>query len=93
MISLASRPQLAARARLHFDRHAQRHLLLYPEKGLELNASAAAILQLCTGEHSVAEIVARLRAELRATPAAVVENDVLAFLRGLEERALIQDRA
>jgi hypothetical protein len=37
-------PRLAPRARLRFDRHAGQWLLLYPERGLALNASAAAIV-------------------------------------------------
>ena len=32
-----SRPKLAAKARLRFDRHEQRFLLLYPERGLLFN--------------------------------------------------------
>lgn len=90
MITLASRPCLVARVRLHFDRHAQQHMLLYPEKGLALNASAAAILQLCDGQRSVAEIAQQLSADMPNTPAERVQNDVLAFLEGLAQRALIR---
>jgi pyrroloquinoline quinone biosynthesis protein D len=90
MISLQSHPRLTSKARLHYDRHAQQHMLLYPEKGLVLNQTALAILQLCTGEHSVADIVLRLRQGFGTAPERV-ERDVLSFLVTLEQRALIRD--
>jgi coenzyme PQQ biosynthesis protein PqqD len=92
MISLASKPRLATKARLHYDRHAGRHMLLYPEKGLLLNDSALAILRLCSGELTVADIVARLLQRRGATPAESLERDVLSFLNTLAQRALIRDQ-
>ena len=50
----SSRPRLAPKARLRFDRKSSRYMLLYPERGLVLNATAADVVQLCTGEHTVA---------------------------------------
>jgi coenzyme PQQ biosynthesis protein PqqD len=92
MISLASKPRLATKARLHYDRHQGRHMLLYPEKGLLLNDSALAILRLCSGELTVADIVARLLQRRGATPAESLERDVLSFLNTLAQRALIRDQ-
>jgi coenzyme PQQ biosynthesis protein PqqD len=92
MISLASKPRLASKARLHYDRHAGRHMLLYPEKGLLLNDSALAILRLCSGELTVADIVARLLQRRGTTPAESLERDVLSFLNTLAQRALIRDQ-
>jgi len=92
MISLASKPRLATKARLHYDRHAGRHMLLYPEKGLLLNDSALAILRLCSGELTVADIVARLLQRRGTTPAESLERDVLSFLNTLAQRALIRDQ-
>ncbi len=37
MITAESRPTLAAKARLRWDRQAERYMLLYPERGLVLN--------------------------------------------------------
>jgi coenzyme PQQ biosynthesis protein PqqD len=91
MISLASKPRLAQRARLHYDRHEGRHMLLYPEKGLLLNDSALAILRLCSGELTVADIVARLLQRRGSTSAEALERDVVSFLNTLAERALIRD--
>lgn len=65
-------------------------MLLYPEKGLKLNASALTILQLCDGQRSVAEIAQQLAQGLQHTALERVEHDVLSFLQTLESRALIQ---
>ena len=75
-----SRPQLARKARLRTDRLTGETVLLYPEHGLVLNASAAAILRLCDGR-SAADIAAELGAPLA---------DVLEFLAALSDRGLVQ---
>jgi pyrroloquinoline quinone biosynthesis protein D len=77
--SADSRPQLARKARLRTDRLTGETLLLYPEHGLVLNASAAAILRLCDGR-SAGDIAAELGAPL---------SDVLDFLATLGERGLV----
>jgi pyrroloquinoline quinone biosynthesis protein D len=76
-----SRPQLARKARLRTDQLTGETLLLYPEHGLVLNASAAAILRLCDGR-SVADIATAL-----AAPVA----DIVEFLATLSERGLVTD--
>jgi len=82
-LSADSRPQLTRKARLRTDRLTGDTLLLYPEHGLVLNPSAAAILRLCDGR-SVADIAAALTAPL---------GDILEFLATLSERGLIAERA
>ena len=91
MSSADARPKLAAKARLRFDRHEGQHMLIYPEKGMTLNATAAAVAELCTGEHSVAEIIEQLAARHAATPRERVEHDVLAFLEQLALRGLLRE--
>ena len=89
-ISRATRPRLAGKARLRYDRKADRYMLLYPEKGLALNATAADIVRLCTGEHSVAQMADRLAAKYgREAPA--IEKQVIELLNSLSERGLIQE--
>ena len=62
MIELAARPRLARKARLRFDAHSGRQMLLYPERGLALNATRRRGSSRCaTGERTVAEIVERAR--------------------------------
>jgi len=89
MIDPRARPRLASKVRLRFDRHSQQHMLVYPDRGMLLNPSAASILELCTGENSLQTIVERLAAASGGT-ASQVEADVQSFLGALLERALIR---
>jgi coenzyme PQQ biosynthesis protein PqqD len=90
MIGALERPLLASKARLRFDRHSQGYMLLYPEKGLALNETAAEVVKLCTGEHDVTRIVALLCERFSAVPRERIEHDVLAFLQTLAERGLLE---
>jgi len=90
MISRDTCPRIAAKARLRYDRKAKRYMLLYPEKGLVLNPTAADIAQLCTGEHSVGAIVEQLAAKY-GKEAPVIEREVMGFLSALSERGLLQE--
>jgi coenzyme PQQ biosynthesis protein PqqD len=82
------RPVLATRARLRDDRISGRTMLLYPERGLALNDSAAAILRLCDARHTVAEIVQTLAAG-RPEAEATIAADVTALLEAMVERGLV----
>ena len=93
MMSPHSRPRLAAKARLRFDRKSQGYMLLYPERGLALNPTAAELLKLCTGEHTVTAIVARLADTYGNQPPAVIEREVLTFLETMADRGLVTDGA
>jgi coenzyme PQQ biosynthesis protein PqqD len=92
MIDRKARVRLAARVRLRFDRHSGKHVLLYPERGLELNASGERIAALLTEERTVADLVELLAGSAGDTPKSVLERDVLAFLRALEDRGLLEVR-
>ena len=90
MISADSRPRLAEKARLRFDRKARQYLLLFPERGLALNPTAAEILKLCTGEHTVGAIVEHLLQMYDTQPREAVEQEVVAFLAGMADRGLVK---
>ena len=90
MISADTRPRIAPKARLRYDRKTDRTMLLYPEKGLVLNPTAAEIAKLCTGEHSVAAIVAQL-ASRYGKESAAIESEVMKFLSSLAERGLLEE--
>ena len=85
----ASRPRLAARARVRLDRQTGKAMLLYPERGLLLNAVGQAVLELCGARRTVDEIVGVL-AERYQGNAATVRADVLAFLQQLADRGLLE---
>jgi coenzyme PQQ biosynthesis protein PqqD len=89
-ISEQSRPRLAARARLRFDRREGRFLLLYPERGLLLNQTASDILQLCTGRRTVAMMVEALALRHGERDRREISSDVLAFLSQLQARGLVE---
>ena len=65
-------------------------MLLYPEKGLVLNPTAADVAQLCTGEHTVGAIVDQLAAKY-GQDAPTVEREVMNFLVALTQRGLVQE--
>jgi pyrroloquinoline quinone biosynthesis protein D len=86
---LEMRPKLAPKTKLRLDPKTGKHILLYPEKGLLLNPTGTAILQLCTGEHTLSGIVALLCTQFQSTPEQL-QPEVLAFVKGLLDRGLLQ---
>jgi coenzyme PQQ biosynthesis protein PqqD len=89
VISAESRPVLASKARLRFDRKSSRYMLLYPERGLVLNPTAADVLQRCDGERTVGAIVAELAERYGQEPPAV-EREVMEFLQTMADRGLVR---
>lgn len=55
-----SRPVVSPGYRLQWEPAQSAHVLLYPEGMVRLNGSAGQILSRCSGERTVAEIVADL---------------------------------
>jgi coenzyme PQQ biosynthesis protein PqqD len=93
VIELGSRPRLAAKARLRFDERSGKHMLLYPERGLELTDTAARITKLCGEGRSVAAMVDEMTAAFPGEPRARVEAEVLTLLRALDDRGLLIEDA
>jgi coenzyme PQQ biosynthesis protein PqqD len=94
VITPTSRVNLARQARLKLDPRSGKQILLYPEKGLELNDTAARVAALCREERSVQDIVQRMVSTAIESPVAraQIEDEVLAFLRALEDRGLLMVR-
>jgi pyrroloquinoline quinone biosynthesis protein D len=90
MIPAVGRPKLARKVRLKLDRHTGEHWLIFPERGLRLNASAARIAALCQGELQITELVERLAAETDVTDRERIEQDVRTFLESLSKRGLLE---
>jgi len=86
-----ARPRLARKTRLRYDARSGKHVLLYPERGLELSDTAAEIALLCTGADTVTGIVDKLHARHRAEPRARIEAEVVAFLQELGDRGLLAE--
>ncbi|HZP42312.1 MAG TPA: pyrroloquinoline quinone biosynthesis peptide chaperone PqqD [Candidatus Binatia bacterium] len=85
----ADRPRLAAKVRLRADPRGDAHLLLWPEHGLALNATALDVVRLCDGARSVDAIVATLACRHPADARAAIARDVVAFLDRLAARGLL----
>jgi pyrroloquinoline quinone biosynthesis protein D len=80
-------PRLAKKAKLRFDRHSGGYMIIYPERGLSLNESAAEIVKRFDGTRTVANIVEELTAE--HGDAAIV-TDVVALVETLVRKGLLE---
>jgi len=87
-LNLKVRPCLAKKARLVKDRVNGEPLLLYPEGVLRLNDTAAAIVDLCDGRHTMVEIVTELAGRY-AVPPEVLRAQVDEFLKRLRGCGLL----
>jgi pyrroloquinoline quinone biosynthesis protein D len=77
---------LARHVRLTFCRTRQRPILLLPETVVVLNVSGAAILELCDGRRTVAEIVTELGVRYQTVP----DDEVHRFLTRLITRRCVE---
>jgi coenzyme PQQ biosynthesis protein PqqD len=91
MIAAGSRPRLAGKARLRVDPRSGKHMILYPERGLELTETAARIAKLLGQGLTVAAIVEKLASAYADADHQRLEDEVMGFLRSLEERGLLVD--
>jgi pyrroloquinoline quinone biosynthesis protein D len=82
----AGRPRLAPHARLSWDEARQRHVLLTPETVTLLNGTGAAIVELCDGQRTVAQILAELCARYGSVPG----EEVTAFLARLQASRCVE---
>ena len=78
-------PRLWRLARLDFDRVRQRPVLLYPEGAVFINESGRAILELCDGQRSIADIARELGERFNAD----VMQDVIEYLSRMIDRDLV----
>jgi coenzyme PQQ biosynthesis protein PqqD len=87
---MSGAPRLARKARLKWDRREGRYMVIFPERGLALNPSATAILELCDGARPNDAIAAELAAA-RGADVETVRRDVTAFLDEMRRRGLVVD--
>jgi len=74
MTEPGARPKLAPHVRLSFDPARQRHVLQSPEAVTVLNDTGAAVLGLCDGQRTLAEIIAELKPRYNRVPADEVSH-------------------
>ena len=85
-LTATSVPALWRLARLEFDPVRQQRVLLYPEGVVLLNDTGGAILDLCDGHRSIADVAAILQERYRRD----VTADVIEYLSQLFERELVR---
>ncbi|WP_369943644.1 pyrroloquinoline quinone biosynthesis peptide chaperone PqqD [Xanthomonas medicagonis] len=88
-LDASSQPRLAAGVRLQHDRARAQWVLLAPERVVELDNIAQAIVSRCDGVRSLAAIAAELATEFEADPAEV-ERDVLELAAQLHGKRLLR---
>jgi coenzyme PQQ biosynthesis protein PqqD len=88
-LSLDLKPKLSPKCKLRLDPKTGKYVLLYPEKGLLLNPTGAAIVQRCSGEHTLSAIILALSLDF-AGDAERLKIEVLEFVSGLIDRGLIR---
>ena len=88
-VDAATVPRLAKKARVRFDRHSGGWMIVWPERGLALNESAAAITRKLDGARALGAIADELAAETGGARDEVLA-DVIAFVAHLEERGLVE---
>ena len=90
MANGTARPRFRSKVRLRLDRHTGQYILLYPERGLELNQTAAEIARLCTGEWTINAIEQHLARTYVDVSPHEIKREVLQFLNALAGRGLMQ---
>ncbi len=84
---LAAMPRVSKKFRLQWEEAQQAWVLLYPEGMVKLNQSAGEILKRCSGEQTVAALVAELEQAFDTTN---LQTDVLAFLAMAQQQHWIE---
>lgn len=79
MVEDSARPRLAPHVRMRFDAARGQHALLSPETVWVINDTGAAIVELCDGRRTVAEI----QSELQSRYTQVTDDDVRRFVTDL----------
>jgi pyrroloquinoline quinone biosynthesis protein D len=79
--------RIAPTYRFQWEPMQNSHVLLYPEGMVKLNPSASEILKYCDGSRTVRQIIEGLKERF---PDANLDDDVLNFLKGAQERGWIK---
>ena len=83
----ASVPKLAAGCR--WGGTAEAPVVLFPEGAIKVEGTGRVILELCTGQFSLAQIVQKLEQQFILTPQGKIRGDVVRFLEQLHAKRII----
>ncbi|TDF99632.1 pyrroloquinoline quinone biosynthesis peptide chaperone PqqD [Paenibacillus piri] len=84
---LSEQPRLRSPARLKYDKTRQSDMLLLPERVVNLNPTAGAILWLCDGRRTVAQIIDELEVKYDQTG---LKDDILEFLTQAADKGWVE---
>ena len=65
-------------------------VLLIPEGALRLEGPGKRILELCDGKRNVGDVIHQLQVEYPAADASRISAEVMAFLKGLQDKGAIE---
>ncbi|MFB9274389.1 pyrroloquinoline quinone biosynthesis peptide chaperone PqqD [Cohnella cellulosilytica] len=85
--ALSERPRLRSPGRMKYDKARQTELLLLPERVVELNEAAGAILRLCDGRRTIAQVIGELESTYGQSG---LEDDIVEFLAASAERGWLE---
>ena len=83
----ASVPTLAAGCRWGGTNDAP--VVLFPEGAIKVEGTGRVVLELCTGQLSLAEIVQKLEQQFILAPKEKIRSDVVSFLEQLHAKRII----
>jgi coenzyme PQQ biosynthesis protein PqqD len=83
----ASIPKLAAGCRWGGTTEAP--VVLFPEGAIRVEGTGRVILELCTGQFSLAEIVEKLEEQFILAPKGKIRADVISFLEQLYAKRIV----
>lgn len=85
--ALSERPRLRGPGRLKYDKARQSDLLLLPERVVQLNVAAGAILWLCDGQRTIAQMIDELESKYGQSD---LQGDVVDFLASAVEKGWVE---
>ena len=85
--ALSERPKLRGPGRMKYDKTRQSDMLLLPERVVQLNVAAGAILWLCDGQRTIAQIIEELESKYDQSG---LRGDIVEFLSSAAERGWVE---
>ncbi|QJD82864.1 pyrroloquinoline quinone biosynthesis peptide chaperone PqqD [Cohnella herbarum] len=85
--ALSERPRIRGPGRMKYDKARQSDMLLLPERVVQLNEAAGAILWLCDGQRTIAQMIDELESKYGQSD---LQGDVVEFLASAAERGWIE---
>ncbi|MGO4106615.1 pyrroloquinoline quinone biosynthesis peptide chaperone PqqD [Paenibacillus sp. YAF4_2] len=85
--TLSERLRLRSPGRIKYDKVRQMELLLQPERIIELNEAAGAILRLCDGQRTIEQIIEELEAKYGQSG---LKDDIVEFCAVAAEKGWLE---